>query len=614
MRSTINFKNNPIRFNIILLILCFSIIQFCLYVITQDYCVTGYEISIYDKYPKYFWYLIIMNIFLCQINICSSAFSPKVPSITWKAACVGIVFSNSILILMPLIRSYAIYGLGDPSTHMGLMRDLLDTGRINSNMYPIAHILGVVSHQICGLSLNHIMLLYPLVFYILFSLSVYLLFRVVLTDKTSILIGMTLSLLMFGSYSNTNIAFFPQGLSNYFAPFALYLFFSRFLSTKNEICFSILTIITALFITFFHPLTSLVLISIYLLYDTCSYIHKYMIPNLDANNKSSANLILLMIIIFFIWQSYARVLVGSIRRTYLWLYGEIAGSSMLDTYSELITEIEPDFYLLLSAFIYKYGLWLLFIFLGFLSIVIELKIRNYNNHADVRSFLTFSTAFVIFSSIYFISQIFITGIGIARFGHYAAFLSILITSRAFGHILISLNRSRHTSKLLFISIIILFCLTFLSVFTLYMSPITKSYGQHVADSILIGMDTFFEKRSEDLQIMEGKIKIYRIKDALYGESKNFKNVMEHPEPSLIPPHFNYTNSNYFGDYYGIEVYAIIDPICRIGDSRMIPEYPEKWKYNQTDFFKLENDKSASKIYSNQELEIYLLNPITNINI
>jgi hypothetical protein len=123
------------------------------------------------------------------------------------------------------------------------------------------------------------------------------------------------------------------------------------------------------------------------------------------------------------------------------------------------------------------------------------------------------------------------------------------------------------------------------------------------------MDTFFKVRSEELQVMEGGISASRLEDALYGRSTRLTNVVYRTTPS-IPDHFNYTSILYLGDYYEDPVYVVIGKYIRIVYPNLIPDYPERWRFNQTDFFMLENDRSVSKIYSNREIDIYLLNPIS----
>ena len=153
---------------------------------------------------------------------------------------------------------------------------------------------------------------------------------------------------------------------------------------------------------------------------------------------------------------------------------------------------------------------------------------------------------------------------------------------------------------------LLLCIDY-CILTVYLSPITKSAGQQVTDSQLIGVEAFIDKRDENIEFIEGGINVFRIKDAIYGRSKQFHNLYYWPN-SLIPPHFNYTYSQYFGNNYEKPVYLVISSLFRIIYPKSIPDYPKKWKFNQTDFIKLENDTSVSRVYSNHVVDIYLLNP------
>ena len=110
----------------VLSIFIFSLILLNLAIIVRNPGVEGYEISLYDEYPVYLWYSILSCIFICQIILLISFFSNSKNSILWKTACIGIVLSNSILILMPLIRGYTIYGYGDPCAHIGFIKDMLN--------------------------------------------------------------------------------------------------------------------------------------------------------------------------------------------------------------------------------------------------------------------------------------------------------------------------------------------------------------------------------------------------------------------------------------------------------------------------------------------------------
>ena len=596
----------------VLSIFCFIIILFSLYIVYQSPGVRGYEISIYDEYPKHFWYLIIFSILICQIVLFVNIFSETNSSLSWIAACIGIVLANSILLLIPLIRRYAIYGSGDPSSHMGYLLDIIDTGYILNNTYPIAHILGVILHWICGFDLNISMLLYPYIFYLFYVLSFYLLYRIVLGSRTSVLIGMMLALLLFGGSSNNNIMFFPQGLSNYFAIFLIYLCFirSKSIDTKTN-KYAILFVIASIFITFFHPLTSIFLIVTFGIYDISRYINKRLNTYSDLNVRSTIYIILIMAIIFFIWQSYAVIMIGTFNQVIAWLNEEATSTSAFETYSQQISEFKPGLLFLLTSFIYKYGIRLSFMLMGTISILVILKAwRDKDLRMNIYA-LTFSIGFVICCGFYMVSQFLVTGTGYGRVSHYVIIFSLLLIPMAMEYLLKKGKIHTYSLKLLLISLFILTsCITYLTVYTLYMSPIIMSTGQQVTDSQLIGMNTFFGIRSEELQVMEGGISTYRIKDALYGRSKRLNNVKYRTTQS-IPNHFNYTSLSYFGDYYSEPVYIVISKLFRILYPNLIPEFPERWRFNQTDFFMLENDKSVSKVYCNRELDIYLLNPISS---
>lgn len=604
------YNLNRLEIAKVLSILSFIIILLCLYIIAQNPGVRGYEISLYNEYPTYLWYLIILCILICQVVLIIEVFSENVSPISWKAACFGIVLSNSILLLIPLIRRYTIYGSGDVCTHMGYMLDIIQTGFIGANAYPITHISGVISHEICGFDLNISMLLYPVIFYLLFIFSFYLLYRIILGCRTAILIGMMIAPLLFAG--NGNIAFAPQVLANYYAIFLLYLFLVRSNpSYKNITKYSILTVLTAICITFLHPLTSIFLIVTFSIYEILYRMNNRFDLFTSTHVRSGSYLILIILIIFFIWRSYAKILFSTFKSVIAWLNEEAIGTSKSEYYSNLISEFKPDLIYLLSAFLYAYGLWLMYMLMGSISILIILNAwRNRELKIHLNA-LTLSIGFIINSGFYFISQFVISGTGYARVGHYAVVFSLLLIPMAVGYLLKKYRLNLKILRSILVSLFVLTsCITYLSVYTIYMSPITKSAGQHTPDSMFVGMATFFEIRSEELRIMEGGISVYRFKDALYGRSKSLTNVEYRRTPS-IPDHFNYTSILCFGDYYEDPVYAVIAKSIKIFYLNVIPDYPERWRFNQTDFFMLENDKSVSKVYSNRELDVYLLNPISS---
>jgi len=587
----------------ILLILSFIPILFSLYIVAQNPGVEGYEISIYNEYPIYFWYSIIFSIFINQISLILHIGCNSKSSISWKIAIIGMVIANSIVLLLPLIRRYALMGSGDPATHLGLIKDILHTGNIGGNTYPINHILASITYWICGLDLNICMMLYPFIFYSLYTVSFYLLLRTLLQDRKSILIGMMLvPLLLLGGTHFT-----PQAESNFVLPFVLWLYFLRH-SRKNAVNYSILMIVCSIALAFYHPLTLLFLIFSLSVMELIYIVYKKLNIGLDPQIKDCSHIIMILIIIFFLWQSYVLTFLGTLRSVNEWLFEESTKSSMFETYRQQIVRIQPDPIYLLTSFINVYGKDFLLILMGFMSIlIIGYALRNKEININLH-FLAFSIIMSVCALFGYGSIFIVTDTGYGRVLTYALLISIILISIALGHLLQKNKGSLYSLKLLAMVSIMLLIFTYLSVFTAYHSPIIKSFGQQVTDSQLVGIKIFFETRNENFQLLQGGMSVSRMKDALYGTRKGFKNIIH--ETPIIPDHFGYKNATYLGNNYGpTPMYLVISTLFRISNQVFLPEYPEKWRFNQMDFQMLENDITVSKTYSNRELDIYLINPI-----
>lgn len=580
------------------IILSSIVICLILFILITNSRVQGYEISLYDEYPFTFWMLIVSVIFANQLvlfliskrRLCRNSIS----------AFIAIILFNFILLLIPFIRGYIIYGSGDPTSHMGYMLDIIQTGYIGENKYPMDHILGVITSQITNFRINIPMLLYPAAFYILFIMSVFLIFRIVLDDLYSMMIGMTIApLLLFG---HGNIAFTPNAQANYYAMFIFYLYLSRFLR-KNIIQYEFLLVISIIMITFFHPLVCILVAAIFGITDLVYYLSNKLNIQHDIYFKNSRYLVSITLCIFFIWQSYAYIFFRSFIKIFQWLQGEAMQSSF-EKYSGLISETHPSIVYLMISFLYVYGVYFTLIALALISIAIIINASRYKNIY----FLICASSFVCFLLFFIVSKFIVGGTGFERIGHWAVLFSIFLVPMGFGYLFNKAKLPLHFKKIFsVIFILIILSLTYLSVFTIFMSPLTKNFGQHVTDSQIVGSKTFLEIKEEKTPVLESGISVLRMKDALYGRSKKVNSLIV-PKISL-PDHFGYLINNHFENTYGNPIYFILSTRGRIGSQKIYPEFPRNWRFNQSDFNKLENDISVSKVYSNKELDIFLISPL-----
>ena len=165
-----------------LLVINYAILLSALLVILLTPPASGYEFSICDAYPNYFWCLIITSIFLGQICAVLSVLDDSTGKY-WPLGFLAAVIANCLLLFLPVIRGYFIYGSGDILTHIGYMKDIGNYASIGSNHYPILHMLGFSMHEFTGLSFGIITMIIPPIFSIVSIFYWYILGKEIFNDK-----------------------------------------------------------------------------------------------------------------------------------------------------------------------------------------------------------------------------------------------------------------------------------------------------------------------------------------------------------------------------------------------------------------------------------------------
>ncbi|MCK4733231.1 MAG: DUF1616 domain-containing protein, partial [Methanophagales archaeon] len=111
---------NENRFVKIVAIIAFIFIISALTIIAKTPPASGYEISIYAAYPWYFWFLLVGAI-SCGITILVHQAFAEQKSNWWSIGLSIIIFTNLIIILLPIFRGYFISSGGDEITHLGMI-------------------------------------------------------------------------------------------------------------------------------------------------------------------------------------------------------------------------------------------------------------------------------------------------------------------------------------------------------------------------------------------------------------------------------------------------------------------------------------------------------------
>jgi len=181
----------------VLLYIALIFIVFSLVIISKIPPAEGYEFSIYDAYPWYFWFFVIMSFFIGQLIIIKNATSEN--------------WSNSWV--------FGFYGRGDALTHVGHIKDILNSGHVSpSNIYPVEHILATTIHGITNIDLGTLTIVIPVILFLLFVFWYALFIFQVFERKLAMFILPISALPLFGTGTTYYV---PSMLSFYFIPFVL---------------------------------------------------------------------------------------------------------------------------------------------------------------------------------------------------------------------------------------------------------------------------------------------------------------------------------------------------------------------------------------------------------
>lgn len=616
LRSLIDNKsiknNDDLKFiKVFAIIASISTILAILTVLRTD-CAHNYEISIYTTYPLYFWAFIIISIFIGQMILVTFSLNSPLynkSSNFWIFAFLIILITNIILLFMPFIRGYTVYGRGDVLTHLGYIKDILTTASIGvKNYYPLDHILAVAFYYVTNINVEKVVNIIPPVFFLFYVLSIYLLLNQIFKSKIEIILVLAfISMLLF---SNDNLVFAPSAQSFFFLPFVLYIYF-KCRNSKHSLELNLVLLILLFFMVFFHPLTELFLILIFLILEFCLFIYQQM----DGINvceiqylcsRRSSGIIVTSFATFFMWYFSFTAITNDVHKvTNALFFG--SENTQAKIYAELITQTQPDFYNLAKVIASNYGQIIIlmivsiFLFLYFFNIWIRSSKRDELNFFHF-FFLIATMIFIFLSIIFFFNDLIIN---FGRFSKYTLFFSSIFVGISFSSLFNKYKLSISRQLFIFMSLsIILICLLYFSTFNLYLSPIIKSPNQQVTKNEITGVTWFFDHRNDNMSIQEFGISHVRYHDAIYGRTIPTKNMNYNAIPI---DHFNYTNKTSFGSYERVNKYMLLTTLGRLYYPELYPEYEKYWRFTPDDFNNFENDYTVSQIYDNRGLNVYFVN-------
>lgn len=604
------FYNNDIPK--ILSIIAFTAITLAVLIINSTGPASGYEISIYSAYPVYFWILIVTST-LCGITILvSQAFNEK-RSDLWILGLMVLFLTDFIILSLPLFRDYLVFGRGDVLTHIGFAKDILYTGHfqiagtLEENLYPILHVLMVNFNYLADINFYSSSMVIPLIFYMFFILSMYLLAREITKDHgKTVLITAFASILTFGSES---LMLAPSVEGFFLIPLVIFLFYKTNTSETKIAEYILLLIVLLILIPFFHPgEVTFFLLLILVLISFSSHLYRRICKNYSLTDRvpsirKSSSVLLLLIVVWVAWFTSFSVFLGKIKLVRDWLFYEVGTTNAMQ-YGSILSSANLSFYNFAFILMKMYGPYLMFFVLSAVICMVLLKkmLSSGRCKVNLKEF-TFFILFSVFGVTILLSFTNFIGVDFGRVLKYELLISIFLN----GAFLYSYFSKKELKKK---GMILITCFLLISgtigIFNIYPSPLTRNPNSQVTAMELTGSNWFLDNWDKKLY-MDDNANFY------YGQIFRFTNGVKsanYPDISVGkvlegPDHFNYKNKSLYGQTYDSDFYYINMKLLRISYPSIYPEYRSKWRFTTQDFYRLDNnDTSVNSIYSNGEFWIY----------
>jgi hypothetical protein len=589
-------SNNRNQLTKLFLSVLFILLALAIY--SLQYYTPGYKFSIYDNLP-YGSLILLIVINICGFFITLVNYRKK--SNYWKLGFILIILTNMMILLIPFLTGYIFSSNSDHLTHIGYIKDIIQTGLINSafnrDIYPITPIFGAETSLFTGISVNTIAFFIGPIFYLLFMLYIYNFSNSI--SPNSKFFALLASTILLGYYFKE---IFPMGYAFLTYPLIFYVFFKY--REERNINFAFIAVLLVCFMAFFHMISAIILTVLLFSYEIFNYLYGIIYLK-KRDYKISLTLTILSLIVIIAWISqiswvWKDTVYNILNFANLDLISKPMVQNAAESFNKLGLNISQVIDLFIRTYLPIFIFAILSAFTG-LKLIFSKKLAIENRLILVLSMLT-----VICIVLWLIDYVFpLSSLSSGRLIWLVVPLFPLFVG-------ISLFSITNTSKIkndkvkYFSVFIILITCSLISIFAIYPSPQIYEYNTAVSNSEFASADWAIVKSTNEFPIMTAGFQpIYRYKDAIDGTVNN----EERRYPMMIPDHFNYTDSSEIGKNYPKDRYMIFKP--EFLTSLYGNLYKNLNRFDKEDFVNLNTDKSVFKIYQNGDSEVWYIHSESN---
>lgn len=551
-----------------------------------------YEISLYGAYPTYFWSLVVGAMLTGAIVTIGSAMKPKDGN--WVFGFLLMIVTNGLLLLMPHIRGYRMYGRADAMTHVGFARDISMSGTIGGNIYPPTHLIVTTVAEATGLPLTTVSMGLPVVFSGIYFGGLFYLLVFMFDSRERILFGLPFVMLPVLGIAHVHLR--PFDLSIMLVPLILYLFIKA--RHHHSMAIRTVFVISLIATVLYHPLTAMFIIGLLGL-----YIIGRVLPSLRAQYATPTNAVSLSAVVSLVWYVNFSGIILRFNSVYNTLFGFEQGQPPIETYRSTTQQTSIALIDLIRVATFRFGVEFLLFGLGFTFLAVALLLQYRRTYTPTIYTVMIGTALVVFSvsgGAFLLSDLIVPQ---DRPFQVAKFCAVLLSGQLFYLLWKHMDWSRyrpiiHTGFVTTLGIVLL-VLTAVAVLSFFPSPLSAEYNHQVTEMEIDGTVWLTEHGTEETEVREFGIRYYRFYDAQYGREASIPHAS-----AFAPERFNYTYRPYIGQNYQEDKYLILTQRGRVLYPKTFPNYRENWGYTPEDFNRLEVDVTTARVYDNGDFNQY----------
>lgn len=487
---------------------------------------------------------------------------------------------------------------GDPASHIGFIKEILDTGYLPTSLvYPATHIFSSEIIYMTDLDLVFLHKAIPLIFGLLCILFMYVFAKSIFpTLGGALLTGIMSCSMAFGWYLNLT----PNALANLFFPFTLFLV-AKYLQQKKWPWVVALFAIIMLY-PVFHPVPAIFLGMIFL---TLIFRERKIGIGALSFRRSDSILLqpfLILLIWFISWISSFYIWGHTITSIYRTISSEGEPSKIMDLMDQ-ITYAQGYGYSIIEQGIRRFWDPTILLVLSIFSFLLLWRRISHGKEHD-RLLFSFYGPFGIIAFMIPLLYIFNLNFGPLRLVIYTSMLGTVFAAYLLTYLLTG-DRKKPVYPLINLKtifvVLVIFSLFLGGMLNLYPSPYNLTISYQTTQSEVTGMAHIFGHRDPSILLSGITVPSRRFSDLLLSPAERANQKL--PRENLAPWHFGYDKNSSIESSYDVETDVVITQRDKIIYEKYFPEMAQ-YRFSAQDFERLSNDPGTCLLYSNGGLDLW----------